>query len=130
MNKEKFEKDMAAFSWKQHQEFVGYFKHLTQMGWTLNDSDKFVALELKQKRDEVAGQKEERINQQRFMKKCPDCGTPMQLFPVNTCPGCMTGDDSQSVWLCTNKVCMSAVYNTKSVGEIIKQQNKRGKCNG
>lgn len=127
---EKFEKDMAVFSWKQHQEFITYFRHLVKMGWTLNDAEQYVADELKRYKDEANKHNTEIVKQQKFAKKCPDCGTPMQLSPVNTCPGCMTGDDSQSVWLCTNKVCMSAVYNTKSVGEIIKQQNKRGKCNG
>jgi len=49
--------------------------------------------------------------------KCPDCQSPMNLFPVNTVPGDQTGDGSQSVWMCPK--CGETVYNLETVAEIL-----------
>ena len=42
MDKEKFEKDMAAFSFKQHQDALTYLSHLKITGWTVDDAKQWV----------------------------------------------------------------------------------------
>jgi len=117
MDTEKFEKDMAAFSFGQHQDVLTYLTQLENTGWTIEDAKEWVD----SKRKEL-----ERSNIWALAAtlSCPDCNAPMQILPVNASPATQTGDDSKSVWLCTNRKCMNAIYNTESVEEILKETGK------
>jgi len=118
----KFENDMAAFSFGQHQDVLTYLTHLKATGWTIEDAKKWV--EAKQK-DLTSTP----IRTAVFT--CPDCQSPMQLLKVNISPATQTNDSSKSVWLCTNKTCMNAIYNTASVEKILKNKGKyKEKKNG
>ena len=112
MNIEKFEKDMQVFSFSQHQDFLTYHKLLLSHEWTIDDARKWVEFKKKQLNEVQAGMK--------FIKNpCPECKAFMQLLPVNTSPGTMTGDDSQSVWLCRNKGCMHTIYNKETIEQLM-----------
>ena len=111
----KFEKDMAAFSFGQHQDVLTYLKQLEVSGWTIEDAKQWIENKRKQT---------PRIPVRAAGFRCPDCQSPMQLFPVNVSPATQTNDDSKSVWLCTNKKCMNTIYNTESVEEILKNKGK------
>jgi hypothetical protein len=115
MNKKKFEKDMAAFSFGQHQDVLTYLNQLEASGWTIEDAREWI----QSKREELA-----RRPIRAAVFKCPDCQSPMQLLGLNISPATQTGDDSQSVWLCTNRKCMNTIYNTESVQQIM--QNRIG----
>ena len=117
-NKEKFEKDMAVFSFKQHQEVLTYLKHLKTTEWTLEDVKQWV--EQKKKSNKEARKKiEDFIN---HLRKCPGCKNPMQILPVNIDKGTQTGDNSKSVWICRN--CLYTEYSTKTFEEQLKEKNK------
>lgn len=124
MEFKKFEKDMAAFSFGQHQDVLTYLTHLESKGWTIEDAKKWVQSE----KERMGKQSEDLEEQQKALAslfKCPDCQSPFWVLPVNTGPGDQTGDDSKSVMLCTNRECMHAEYSTKTVQRtderIIKQ---------
>jgi len=121
MNIERFEKDMAAFSFGQHQDVLTYLTHLKAKGWTIEDA-----------REWIAGKKKDLVSQQREAEGyirlsliCPLCSNQMRLLPVNISKETLTNDDSKSVWLCPNKACMNTIYNKKSIEEIA-QQNRKG----
>jgi len=57
-------------------------------------------------------------------KSCPLCFAPMNLLPLNFNPATLTGDDSQSVWLCSNQECMNTIYNKETIAEL--QAAKKG----
>jgi len=123
MDTEKFEKDMEVFSLGQHQDVLTYLTHLETNGWTIEDAKEW-----------VEGEKEKLTQQQGKLegitKKCPLCQSPMALLPINDSPGTKTGDDSQSMWLCSNKNCMNDIYNKESVAEVIsvrKETNNKNK---
>ena len=112
---EKFKKDMAAFSFGQHQDVLTYLKRLEVCGWTIDDTKKWVE----------ARQKElKRTAVRKIIFTCPDCQSAMRLLRVNVDPATRTDDDSKSVWLCTNKECMNTIYNKKSVEEILKTADR------
>jgi len=115
MNIEKFEKDMAAFSFGRHQDVLTYLNQLEFFGWTIEDAKEW-----------IDGKRKELTSRpvQAAVFKCPDCQSPMQLLKVNISPATQTNDSSKSVWLCTNKKCMNAIYNNKSVEEILKKKGK------
>jgi hypothetical protein len=115
MNRAKFEKDMAAFSFGQHQDVLTYLHQLEISGWTIEDARKWI----NEKRKKMSSKPFRAI-----VFKCPDCRSPMQLLEVNTGPATRTNDNSKSVWLCTNKKCMNTIYNKKSVNEILKNHGK------
>ena len=48
---------------------------------------------------------------------CPECKKPMVLRPVNFNKSTQTGDNSKSVWLCFNKVCLYVEYSDKTIDE-------------
>jgi len=114
MNTEKFEKDMAAFSFGQHQDVLTYLNQLDASGWTIEEAKKWIN----------GKQKEYPHPVQAAVFTCPDCQSPMQLLKVNISPATQTNDSSKSVWLYTNKTCMNAIYNTASVEEILKNKGK------
>jgi len=110
MNKEKFEKDMAVFSFRQHQDVLTYFSHLEVKGWTIKNARMWVEekkKQLTQGKATVAA-----------IKKCPLCQASMSLLPLNFNRATVTGEDSQSVWLCSNQECMNTIYNKETVTEL------------
>jgi hypothetical protein len=117
MSYEKFEKDMAAFSFKQHQDVLTYLKHLKRSGWTIQDAESWV----------TALQKKSAIQSQKIAMpvfECSLCSDPMQLLPVNNTPGARTGDSTDnSVWICQNSECMHTIYNKETIAEL----SQRGK---
>lgn len=117
MNIERFEKDMAVFSFGQHQDVLTYLTHLKAKGWTVEDAKEW-----------VAGKKKDLVSRQRKAEEyiklsliCPLCSTQMRLLPVNISKETLTNDDSKSVWLCPNKACMNTIYNRESIDELIRK---------
>ena len=102
MDLKKFEKDMAAFSFSQHQDILTYLARLKIKGWLVEDAKRWVE---QTKKDLV---KDSQINYK--IKQCPDCQAPMRFLSVNVNKATQTGDDSKSVWLCFNKDCMRTEY--------------------
>jgi len=121
MDKEKFEKDMAAFNFGQHQDVLTYLNRLEASGWTISDAREWVEGKLKELTS---------IPVRKIVLRCPDCRSPMQLLRVNFSPATQTNDRSKSVWFCTNKKCMNAIYNKESVEEILRKKGKQGGKNG
>lgn len=121
MNKEKFEKDMAAFSFRQHQDVLTYLSHLEANGWTIEDAKEWIQRERDRKQRETKAFEEQQKDYLASLPKCPKCQSPMQILPVNTRPGDQTGDDSKSMMLCMNKECMHTIYSTKTVQEQMKE---------
>lgn len=76
----------------------------------------------KAKDDKIANNKRKKIKLQwdKIAVKCPDCKTPMGLFPVNTNPGNQVGDDLRSLWFCDK--CEHAEYSKRSADEILKER--------
>lgn len=121
MDIEKFEKDMAVFSPKEHRLVNTYLTHLFITGWTLEDAKEWV---VEHKKKLLAQQREMNKKAKQWDKialKCSLCQTIMQLLPLNISPGTQTEDDSKSVWLCPNQNCMHAIYNKESVNDIIRK---------
>ena len=114
MNKEKFEKDMAAFSFNQHQDVLTYLTHLKAKGWTIKDAQEWVERERKRLAQPQKGHRA-------ITKECPLCQSFMRLLPINFTPATLTGDGSKSVWLCPKKDCMNTIYNKESIEEITKK---------
>lgn len=113
MNKEKFEKDMAAFSLKQHQDFLTYLKTLKRFGYSFADAENYI--EAKKSNMNVNTEPGRSI-----LIKCPECGSRAAILPVNDKPSTRTGDASKSVMMCHNHQCMYTEYSDKTVGERIK----------
>jgi len=109
IDKEKFEKDLAVFSFRQHQDFLTYLIVLEKNGWTIEDAK--VWIKDKQESDEKI--------RESIIKTCPVCGTSMILLSVNTSASNITGDpDDVSVWLCRNNKCMETIYNKATRTEL------------
>lgn len=109
---EAFEKNMSAYLFRHHQDFLTYLKVLEQFGYSIEDVHNYVEakrLSLQTKQVSWA------------FFQCPICQTSMQLLSVNISPATQTNDDSKSVWLCLNKKCMHTVYNKESLQEILKK---------
>ena len=116
-NYNKFEKDMAAFTFGQHQDFENYIDRLKATGWTVEDALAWI----EQKKKTIS----ETMREAKAVTcKCPNCHSPMQSLSVNINPATQTNDNSKSVWLCTNQKCMDTIYNTESVEEILKKKGK------
>jgi len=104
IDKKKFEKDLAVFSFRQHQDFLTYLIVLEKNGWTIEDAKVWIT------NSQNAGEKLKAFP----VKQCLVCGGAMQLFPVNTISGDQTGDSQDvSVWLCRNNNCLETIYNKK-----------------
>jgi len=110
MNTKKFEKDMAFFSFSQHQNFINYLKHLEATGWTIENVKEWI---IEKKKQLVQGK-----SMRTAIKQCPTCQASMSLLPLNFNRATVTGDDSQSVWLCSNQECMNTIYNKETIAEI------------
>ena len=116
MNIEKFEKDMAVFSFAHHQDVLTYLIHLEKSGWTLKDVKEWIE---EKRRLLVSEEKTLAVSY-----NCPKCNTFMRLLPVNFTRATLTEDDSQSVWLCPNSNCMHTIYNKESVEELSQKGGK------
>jgi hypothetical protein len=103
---------MAAFSFSQHQDVLTYLTHLKATGWTIEDAQAWIKAE----KENI-----ESDNTKSKPKFCPECQAPMRILPVNVSPSTITGDDSQSVWMCSKKDCGNTIYNKESVNDIIKK---------
>ena len=104
MNTKKFEKDMAVFSFSQHQDVLAYLSQLQLTGWTIEDAKIWIE---EQQKKLIEHQKNYDAQ-----PKCPDCQQVLRSFPVNTEPGNQTGDlTDKSVSLCGNPDCMYTIYN-------------------
>lgn len=118
MDKEKFEKDMAVFSLRQIQDFLTFYKTLVRFEYSINDIENY----LEHKKEELTAKEEpKRIPG----LKCPDCGSRVQMLPVNDKPSTQTGDDSKTALICINRECMHTDYSTKSVSELLKELSKK-----
>jgi len=105
---EDFEKNMAVFNFAQHQDFLTYFNLLQKFNWTFNDVKKYIQTKNKNSKRQVKN-----------ILSCPNCQTPMILYPVNTTPATQTGDNSKSVWTCPK--CNEDRYSTKSIQDWVKE---------
>ena len=116
MDSEKFEKDMAVFSFRQHQDTLTYLSHLKTKGWTLRDAKAWVEEQIKNRTESISNMP---------TKVCPECQQQMQLLAVNFSSGTQTGDPKdKSVWLCRN--CGEATYNKEDVQTIIRKLTLKG----
>jgi len=118
INTDKFEKDMAAFSFKQHQDFLTYFDRLNQLGYSINDVENYV--NERKSRVKTAFKPGPQI-------KCPECGAPMMVLPVNDKPSTQTRDNSRSVLICRNKECMHTVYSEKTAKDMVSEIRRKPK---
>jgi len=117
MDFEKFEKDMAVFSDKQHHESQNYLQHLKLCGWTIEDAVEW--LKVKREKTKVA-QSEAEI----YKRICDECKSIMYLQVVNTSSRDQTGDPADTfVWFCSNKACMNTIY----IQDTLEQIKMRGK---
>ena len=115
---ESFEKKMSVFSFQQHQDFVTYFKFLYSLSMTIEDVENYI----KEKRELFVEEGEKRQKRLELWAnvalKCPDCGTVMNLYPVNVGKGDQVGNGLNSQWKCSN--CECDRYNEKTVKEVLK----------
>jgi hypothetical protein len=118
MDKEKFQTDMAAFSFKHHQDFLTYFKMLEKFGYTIGDIENYIEL----KKSEFGANIE---SQRNAFAKCPDCGSRILILSVNDTASTLIGDDSKSVLMCQNQECMYTEYSNKSTSEWLKELSKK-----
>lgn len=103
-----FEKDMAAFSFNQHQDALTYLSQLERKGWTIIDAENWIHQHRKARAKQTY--------------KCPLCGARMRLLSVNDQLGTQTGDPTDhSVFLCNNKNCMNSIYNKQTIEELKKE---------
>jgi len=121
MDTDKFEKDMAVFDFRQHQEVLTYLTYLNEKGWTIEDVKGWMD-ERKRILDENKEQAErEQKAYEEKMLKCPKCGSTMFIRPVNIDNKTQTGDSKdKSVWMCPDKECLYTIYNEKTVQEIVR----------
>lgn len=114
MNREKFKKDMAVFSPKQHRAFLTYLTVLKANSWTIEDAKLWIEEENKRLIEE-----QELFNKLYSSKICLVCGKYMSLLPVNTDPSDQTGDPTDlSVWFCNS--CGESIYNKEDIANLIK----------
>ena len=100
------EDNLKVFSLGQQQDFKTIAKVLINLGITLEQYIYYVEEQI----DTVIKSRAPKL----VIKNCPDCKSRMLLFPVNISKTTITGDDSKSVWMCTNKKCMNTIYNKEN----------------
>jgi len=110
----KFNFNNGIFSFGKWQEFVTQYEYLIIHGKSIDDVIEYV------EQKKLSNQAQEYT----VTRKCKECDSPMMLYPVNTGDGDKTGDNSKTVWVCTNKYCMDTVYSIKTVRE---QTTPKGK---
>ena len=118
MDIEKFEKDMAVFSDKQHQESQTYLHHLKLCGWVIEDAVEWLRLK-REKAKHLT-----RVKPEIYTRICNACNSVMHLKIVNNSPRNQTGDPADTfVWFCSNKSCMHTIY----IQDTLEQIKVRGK---
>lgn len=120
MDKERFEKNMAVFSFHQHQDFLTYFKEVKKYSYTFEDIEKYITVKIKEKEEEI-GKARNKIT-----KICPVCQSHMILLSVNINAATITGDDSKSMWLCINSNCQETIYNKKDIRTLMREAMPQG----
>lgn len=119
-----------SFNFAQLQSISTLLKHLNNNGKGVNDFIDFIKEEGKKRAIDGGFDKEKiketKRNWSKITIECPKCKTTMGLYSVNTTPATQTGDDSRSVWICTNRDCMENIYNKQTVQEIIKEGGQNG----
>lgn len=121
-----FEKKMSVFGFKQHQEFLTYYKLLCKSGMSIQDVMDYIEERKRIFEEESNVLKNKLKRWEQIAPKCLVCQTTMQLYPVNTSKIDQTGDDSKSQWFCPK--CWHEEYNMESVGEILEKSIKGFKC--
>lgn len=103
--------DKDPFGQKAWQEF------LNQIAWLEENNIRieFVRDLLEEHKKKAMAEMQENQKLSDRALKCPECGTPLQLLPVNDSPATQTGDDSKSVWLC--RKCFYEEFSDKTVKE-------------
>ena len=110
---ENFEDKMKAYSLKEHRAFRTYYLTLRQNGLTVDDLLEYI--------EKIKKREPNTITYQYAPRFCPECNSPMRLYPVNINEATQTGDNSKSVWMCYNSQCMHTEYSTKTVQEWTKE---------
>lgn len=115
-----FEKDMQAFSFKSHQEFLSYYKLLLRKGWIIEDAIQWIEATKRKIAKTRRKARHGQIAYKRKMMNCPKCSTKMFIRPVNIDAKTQTGDPKdKSVWMCPNKRCLHVIYNERDIKEIM-----------
>lgn len=102
------------------QDFLTLLALLEENGYTLADlarhRDERIAANVDRARAREAFQAAFREK----ARRCPACGTAMNLMPVNTGPRDQVGGRWRSQWLCPNSSCMETVFSSKTPAEIVR----------
>lgn len=122
------EKILDVFSFGKLQDTVTILTLLKQNNITISRFIEFVeekkieSVKLNKEKKEL--EEKGRDEWREIALRCPQCQEVMGLLSVNTQPGDQTGDDSKSVWLCTNINCSETIYSKKTIKEILKERRK------
>lgn len=58
------------------------------------------------------------VDVEKHLPKCPDCGRPMQIVPVNTSPRTRIGGTAKSMWQCSDVLdCGHAIESDNTAAE-------------
>lgn len=104
MDIKKFEKDMAVFSFGQHQDVLTYLITLERGGWTIEDAQVWV------ENEKIRRTMLRKTSENMLIRKCSECTSIMIAAPVNINPETETGDDSTLVYTCINQSCMHQIF--------------------
>jgi len=116
---------LQPFSFGKKQDLLNLLQQLDKSSVSLETLMKYLE-GLKTEQLKAVKEHSEKLKeaQEQWMKvvlRCPECSTPMSLRSVNTRPEDQTGDNSKSIWICTNKDCLETIYNNLTVQEILNQ---------
>lgn len=104
------------------QDLLNMLIHLRDNNVTTDELIHYLKGVKKKLADEAMSQAKKAQEQwNKIALKCPECATPMFLYPVNTQPADQTGDSSLSMWMCSKKDCLETIYNDKSVIDVLKE---------
>jgi len=117
--REKMEKALEPFGSRINvRELGSVASKLKKAGLTLEDLIEYGATLRREAAEAIARTEGESKVNKRLIRVCPLCSELMILRPVNTEPRNQTEDDSKSVWLCMNRICLETIYNKETVDEI------------
>jgi len=103
------------------QDLLTLLTLLVESGHTINDLRLYIE---EQAADRVARRMDEEAFQRAFTEKaerCPACGAPMNLAPVNTGPRDQVGGNYRSQWVCPDGTCMETVFNLETAAAIVQK---------
>ena len=114
------------FSYKNWQEFLNQTAFLAEHNISVSEVEKAL------KDAKLESERERPAMVQ--MPKCPECGYPMSIYPVNTDPLkrdrvlSEDGKEYKSMWLCgtscSGKGCLYERFSTKTVEEELSEAGK------